>query len=368
MGKPQVVLIVDGPDPDNFAAMLVALSRATCFTLVAVIMTGRPVSSDHQLPPHAYMAHASIRVQRDNALHAKGILMRHGGEHVAVFQGGQATYSGVPHRMHIHERVTDVYDDMHAAHSLDGDLRHAVPFLAGLEGPLHFICGGPLTDLAYLIDQPMLHGKLGIATAQLGMFGTNPEVKTFIGGNKQFNVSADPAAAHRVLFEYPGAFYMVPTDVTKDPSIALHGPDDAAALSDSSANKELAAMYRRAWPHMWAKMGPNGSPAHLHDVHPVELMDELLCLEPPHHSSFTPHGGDAVGRYTVSPAAIGYVPHQAHDVEKWGEIRLIDNPAESTIAWPRFLAAGCDYRLQRQIFGSYLDAVNTPLPLPAEVP
>ena len=86
MARPKVAVIVDGPDPDNYICILAALSQMMCFDLVAVIMTGRPVSVfNKEVPPAWLNPGASRAVRRDNALHAKGVLMRHGGESVPVF-------------------------------------------------------------------------------------------------------------------------------------------------------------------------------------------------------------------------------------------------------------------------------------------
>ncbi len=352
---------MDGPDADNYLALMAAISKAMCFDLVAVIMTGRPVSAEMDAVPYAFNARASRAVRRDNALHAKGVLMRHGGEHVPVFSGGRAPYSTVPQHLHIHERVTDVYDDAHAGHELAGDIDDAVAYLATFTGPLHFICAGPLTDIAYLMRQPMLHGKLGIATAQLGMFGFNPRVKTLAGGRRQFNALADPSAAREALLHYPSPFYMVPTDITKDPELGFNSAKEIAKLSRSSATRELAAMYEQAWPEMWGKQG---IPAHLHDFHPVELMHILLGLDPFHHRIFSENGRDQIGRYSVSPVGIEHVPHLPHEESRWGEIDLGPRQPDQPL---RFLTDGCDNSQHHRILGAVLEAVNSSAHQPAFV-
>ncbi|HEU5122281.1 MAG TPA: hypothetical protein VFT59_05555 [Candidatus Saccharimonadales bacterium] len=368
MGRPKVVLVIDGPDPDNYLALLAALSQFMCYELVAVIMTGRPVSAVTSLPAHVYNPHASRAVRRDNALHAKGILMRHGGENVPVFTGGMATYSTVPHHMHIHERVTDVFDDAHAGHVLAGELEDAILYLASLEDVVHVICGGPLTDVSRLMSHPLLMGRLGIATAQLGMFGFNSRVQTNAGGRRQFNALADPKAAWDVLMRYPNAFYMIPTDITKDPELGFRSADDFESLSSSSAATELAAMYRMAWPHMWAKMrnseGGVGIPAHVHDFHPAELMHYLLLESPMHHMSFSRGGRDQVGRYSLSPVGIEHVPHQEHEIDRWGEIDL--GPMQENMPL-RFVTDGCENSQHRSILSAVLNNIYTNAPLPAFV-
>jgi len=361
--KSKVVLVIDGPDPDNYAALLAALSATMCYELVAVIMTGRPVSTVPKAKPYELNPHASRAVRRDNALHAKGILMRHGGERVPVFSGGLAPYSTVPHDLHIHERVTDVFDDSHAGHELKGDITDAVVYLASFDETIHVICGGPLTDVAYLMRHPMLMHKLGVAVAQLGMFGINPDVKVLAGGRRQFNALADPAAARDVLLHYAGPFYFIPTDVTKAPELAFGGADEIAALSDSSAAQELTAMYRQAWPVMWGGRTPS-IPAHLHDIHPAVFMDQLLRDVPMHHLRYSRDGHDRIGHYTVSPVGIAHVPHLPHEEDRWGEIDLGEADDNQP---PRFLVDGFANEQFRPLLAEILNTITTSSPLPALV-
>ncbi|HSX02557.1 MAG TPA: hypothetical protein VLI05_04585 [Candidatus Saccharimonadia bacterium] len=352
MTKPKVAVIVDGPDPDNYVCILAALSSLMCYEVVAVIMTGRPVSASAGALPYVLNPYASRAVRRDNALHAKGILMRHGGERILVFEGGRAPFSTIPHDKHIHERVTDVYDDAHAGHMPAGDIDDAVSFLAGLDGPIHVICGGPMTDLAYLMRQPMLEGKLGIVTAQLGMFNLGT-VKTIAGGRRQFNVLADVGAAYDVLTHLSSPFYLVPTDITKHDDHAFHSVDELGILSRSKAFDEVTMMYDLAWPHMWGKLG---IPAHVHDFHPAELMDLLLREDPMHHVRPSQVGRDVIGRYSISPVGIKHVPHLLFEKHRWGEIDLgLANPQLPS----RFLVDGCDTSGHRRILAATLNAVGS---------
>ncbi|MGH3431027.1 MAG: nucleoside hydrolase, partial [Terriglobales bacterium] len=342
-----VVVIVDGPDPDNYACALAATSEALDLNVVAAIVTGRPVSSAQDAKPHDFRAGASKAVRRDNALHMKGILTRHGRGRVPVFEGNRAPYTTVPHGMHIHERVIDIYDDAHADFELAGDFDQAVQYLAGIPGPLHIVCGGPLTDAARLACEPTVREKLGIITAQLGMFGS-PNVKTIAGGRRQFNVIADPFAAEEILTKYWNAVYLIPTDITKDPAHAFDDPDDIAALSQSDAFGELAEMYKKAWPVMW---GPRNEKIYVHDFHAAELMSSLLYSEQPPHRKVSREAVD-IGRYTTLPAGIGGVPTGNNEKERWGEIDLTDK----LDAWrPRFRITRVDTSTNRDVLSRVLN-------------
>lgn len=350
-GNNRVVVIIDGPDPDNYVMALAATSSYFGMDVVAVIMTGRPVSASHDDPAYGFNPDASRAVRRDNALHAKGMLMRHGREHIPVFQGLRAPFSTVSHKVHIHERVTDIHDDAHQGHMLAGDIDDAVAYLAGLEGTLHVICGGPLTDLAYLMQQPILSQKLGIVTAQLGMFGFG-DVKTIAGGRRQFNALADPTAVHQVLHEYPEALYMLPTDITKHADHGFDHPDQLTELlGASSAGREVALMYQAAWFSMWK---PRGERIFVHDVHPAILMKDLLRLSPPHHQAVHMMSrGVRVGPYRISPAGVLHVPHEAREMERWGEIDLDLSPAVPGKPL-RFLVDGVDPSSHRSLLASAL--------------
>lgn len=345
-----VVVVVDGPDPDNYICILAALSQFFGMNLAAVIMTGRPVCIAQGAKPYEFNPAASHAVNRDNALHAKGTLMRHGGEHVPVFEGGWATYSTIEQARHIHERVTDVWDDAHAGHILSGNIKDAIRYLADLPGTLHFVCGGPLTDVAHLLYQPMLQDKFGILTAQLGMFGfTN--ITLLGGGRKQFNSTADPKAVYDVLFDYEGPVYLLSSDFTKLPELAFHSPEEVEALVNSSKMEEVAMMYRQAWPHMW---GPRGIPAHMHDFHPAELMSYLLSTSPLHHTQFS-LTGDQIGRYEVKPVGIESVPYLPHEIDRWGEIDLGPFTPNSR---PRFVTTGIETNQHKYIIAQ---ALNSPV-------
>lgn len=352
MKKPKVVLLIDGPDPDNYLALMAAISRFMCYELVAVIMTGRPVSSIMSDKAYMFNPRASRAVRRDNSLHAKGILMRHGGERVPVFTGGMATYSTIEHKFHIHERVTDIFDDAHAGHVLAGDINDAIVHLSKFDEPIHVICGGPLTDLVPLITHPMLFGKLGIVVAQLGMFGFNPDVKTHSGKRRQFNVLADPLAVEMVMRLCRLPFYLVSTDVTKHAELAFDSAAEFAALSSSKAGIELFKMYVGAWPHMW---GPLGVPAHTHDFHPTELMHYLLQGDPLRHLDMSAADVAQEGRYTLSPVGISRVAHLPEELDDWGEMDL----GPMVAGRPRFLVKSCDNSQHRPILSAVLDSIGT---------
>lgn len=351
--KPKVILLIDGPDPDNYIALMTAISAFTCYELIAVIMTGRPVSPNKDNAPYVFDAHASRAVQRDNALHAKGIAVRYGHGHVPVFTGGFAPFSTVPHKVHVHERVTDVHDDAHAGHVLAGDIQDAIVYLAQFEEPIHVVCGGPLTDLVPLITHPMLSSKLGVITAQLGMFDFNPDVQMYAGGTKQFNVATDPLATWLSMRLHTQPFYLVSSDVTKHGKLGFGSADEIARLSSSKACTEALGMYKGAWPYVW---GAQGIHAHMHDFHPAELMHYVLQgYHPMRHVNMTAGDQAQVGRYTIEAVGISHVPHRPEERDHWGEMHL--GPIDPLL--PRFVVKDYDYPSHRSVLGQVFDLVGT---------
>ncbi len=351
-----VVVIVDGPDPDNYAAALAATSSEFGLNVAAVIMTGRPVNPDHRAKPYEADLAASQAVRHDNAIRMNDLLVRHGRKNIPVFEGGIAPYSTIPHRVHIDEHVLDVEPALPDTR-LAGGINDAVAHLKHLPGTIHVVCGGPLTDAAVLMKNPKIKEKLGVLTAQLGMFGGGG-VKTMAGGRRQFNVLADSDAAREVLADYPSPMYLVPTDVTKRDEFAFSSPQDLAALAQSPAFTQLAKMYERAWPLMWE---PRKEKIYAHDFHPAEVMALLAnSAAPPHKiSSEQPQ---EVGRYTFSRIGIEHVPspgptNDRSEEGRWGEIDLKSSPDPRGPV--RLLATdvNADPVLHRQILAG---ALNSP--------
>jgi inosine-uridine nucleoside N-ribohydrolase len=292
-------VVVDNVDPDNLAAALAATNPLFGFDVVGVMVTGRPAHTDRSAGLEESSVLQSRIVRRDNTRRMRGFLQRASRRNVRVFEGLIAPRTLVPHGVHIDETTLDVRAD-HGSHTgVDGSFIDLYELLLSLEGPIHVIVGGPLTDLAALIEDPEIVSRLGIITAQLGMFGFG-DVSVMGGGRRQFNAACDPEAVHTVLSDYPGPVYMVPTDITKDLAVGFDTPDDLAVHHIWA---ELVDVYREAYPRM---MEPRGERIYLHDVAPVFLLAQLL--------------GTGPEVYGPEPATIMCVPHAPEERGRWGEI------------------------------------------------
>lgn len=351
-----VVILVDGSDPDSYAAALAATSDVFRLNVVAVIMTGRPVNPDHRAKPYQADLAASKAVLHDNAIRINDLLIRYGRKNIPVFEDGIAPYSTIPHSAHIDERILDVEPLLPNSRLIAGDMDAALNYLAHLPGVIHFISTSPLTPIPKLIKVPEIKKKLGILTAQIGMFGEGG-VTMMAGGRRQYNALADPDALRETLAGYPGPVYMASAGVTKRAEFAFANPGELAQLATAPAFKHIYKMYKRAWPIIWV---PKNEKFYVQDFHAVELMADLLTSATPPHmiSSLEPQ---ELGRYTLSRVSIAHVPSPGPNQDwseeaRWGEIDL--KPVPDPDSPLRFLTTGinADPKLHKQLLAQVLNA------------
>jgi hypothetical protein len=323
--------------------VLAATSPRSGMNVIGVSIVGRPVAANREDPITSKDPRASAEIRKAGAAQFAGMLKRAGRGHIPVFEGLIAPYTVVPHNVHIDEIDQDFMRDRAAERLLAGGIAEAVDLLATVEGPIHFVCGGPLSDVAYFMRDERLKSNLGLLTAQLGNFSSG-EVKNFAGGRKQFNAACDPQAAHKVLFEYPNAVIMVPTEITRHPQLAFNDPEDlitsllrppAGKMDDSVIQLQLKSLdqglyeLKRAYEGVFpVMMESRGEPIYVHDIHPAilksylleRLKNEPLILE-----------RDIwwAGPYALSRVAVTAAPCEQAERERWGEIDIrFDESAE----------------------------------------
>jgi hypothetical protein len=338
--KANVWVTVDIPDPDNKALVLAASSPRSGMNVVGVSVVGRPATDNREAPITESDPYVSAAVRRSGAAQVAGMLQRAGRGRIPVFEGLIAPHTVVPHKVHIDELEQDLMRDRTVERLLAGGIAEAADLLASLEGGVHFVCGGPLSDVAYFLKDRRLKDKFCTLTAQLGNFSSG-EVEGFAGGRKQFNAACDPVAAHEVLFQYPGAVYMVPTEITRNPRLAFRDPEDLLVAlltpgeqqglsSEELLKRQIRSMdeglyeiwnaYQRVFPVM---MAPRGEQIYVHDVHPGIMMSYLLT-EPYADNAWPPtEGAWWAGPYLVERIAVKAVPHTAGEEGRWGEIDIV---------------------------------------------
>lgn len=257
------VVIVDHVDIDNTAAVQAAFHRLLGLEPCAVIVTGRFAHPDRGALIDEHDPAYSAEVRALNARRMKAFLLEAGID-VPVFEGLTPPATLVPHRVHIDEKLFGLYPDV----ALDGDFNAAIEFLCGLIGQIDFVVGGPLTELAALMREPRLAGRLGTVTCQLGLFGS---IDTMAGGGATFNSGCDPQATREVLFYWPEAVYLMPTDVTKRDAV---GFDDPEAFRAFGISEGLVRLYEIFYD---VALKPRGERIFPHDVHAVFLMAQLFA-------------------------------------------------------------------------------------------
>jgi inosine-uridine nucleoside N-ribohydrolase len=273
----QTIVIVDNVDIDNLLAAVVACHPVLNMNVKAVVVTGRTAHPDPTAPIDAIDVEYAEEIRQRNTRRMKGTLTRHGYGNIPVYEGLIAPRTLVPHRVHIDERLLDPYFDEQYMDT-DGSFKDAMEFMSSLTGPIDFIVGGPLSEVASLMHNPQLNGKLGTLTCQLGMFGFNNSVQLMAGGRKQFNAACDPDAVAKVLADYPSTVWMVPTDVTKDPEVGWSNPH----LLREIISEELILQYVTFWSRA---LKPRNEGIFPHDVHPVFAMAQSRGNIPSMYSS-----------------------------------------------------------------------------------
>lgn len=273
-----IVVIVDAPDPDNFAAVLMALflfgEKVKC-----IIVTGRPAHPDRGADKTQYDLEFSYRVLRANTRRLKGYLGRAGYFSFLelVIEGLIAPNTLVSHERHVDEKgKLDLFgdDEYYEGRGEDRTFGEAVELLKGLKGPIDLIVGGPLTEVAELLEIDEIKSKLGMMVCQLGLFGLTEGITTIAGGGLTFNSAADREATAKAIDEFPGDFVMVPTDVTKREDVRF---DTVAEMSALGISDEIVRMTE-----IFHGFLPPGSPICPHDVHAACAMYQL------HHPEESP--------------------------------------------------------------------------------
>jgi hypothetical protein len=360
---------VDIPDPDNKALVLAATSPRSGMNVIGVSIVGRPVAANREDPITSKDPRASAEIRKAGAAQFAGMLKRAGRGHIPVFEGLIAPYTVVPHVVHIDEINQDLMNDRSAERLLAGGIAEAADLLASTDGPVHFVCGGPLSDVAYFMRDKRLKSGFGMLSAQLGNFSEG-DVENLAGGRKQFNVACDPEAAHEVLFNYPGAVVMVPTEITRHSRLGFRDPDDLITSLlrpsvDGSASEEtlklqlqsmeeglyeLRHAYKQVFPLM---MASRGEQIYVHDIHPAILMSYLLPQvrsEPRLLQERSKYGMFWSGPYLIGRVTITAAPHTYEERGRWGEIDVVPSKSDEALRFVvRALMTSATPRLERDM-------------------
>ncbi|MBN9108187.1 MAG: nucleoside hydrolase [Pseudonocardia sp.] len=143
-----------------------------------------------------------------------------------------------------------------------GDPRQGVELMADVlraaDEPVTLVCLGPFTDAALLLaTRPDLVPRLGRIVAMGGSFGAGNT-----RGAGEFNVYADPEAAHRVLTQHDVPVTLVPLDLTMAARVTGAWLDDLALAGPRT---ELLVRTARLYRDTFIQRHGNDSVA-LHDT------------------------------------------------------------------------------------------------------
>lgn len=321
----RVIGCFDAYDPDNLAGIY-AMARVMKDDVAAIIVNGRFAHPDPEAPLTSFDPEFSARELSSSTRRIAGMLGRAGMGGVRVFEGLIAPRSIIPHSEFWNDAVFDIAGDAVAETPISGDMSDAIEYLEATEGSLDVVAGGPLTEVAKLMERPELYRRLGRITMQLGMFGLSEKkpIQTFAGKRIQFNYATDPDAANKVLSDWPGPLYVIPADVTKRSDVAI---PDLKTLHQLPINQEIKDIYTIAHPQL---MTPYGGEIYIHDLHPVFLMADLRSEKEwkPHHPSPEYNTQWWIGNYWVEQVEEGNMrPAQGNKGELecvWGQMGEAD--------------------------------------------
>jgi hypothetical protein len=244
----KILIAVGAPDPDNFALISMCYSMFGKENVLGVLLTGRPVNlnATKETPIDEWNLKESKLVQQMSAARMKVFMKKYGVE-TAIFDGGIAPNTLVPHHLHFKDyyKFEDI-DPLQALskNQLSGisDLEKAI---SGEE--ITILVGGPMTGVYNLLTKnpglrvKSLHAMYGaLGTVKLTNFGSETR------GQRQFNVVCDSKAGKYVLENLHCPIYLVPTDCTRDERLAFNSPAELRKLLEGNeGNSTLLNLYEK---------------------------------------------------------------------------------------------------------------------------
>jgi inosine-uridine nucleoside N-ribohydrolase len=318
----QCVIFCDNTSPDNLALVLAATRPESLLDVKAVIVTGRAAHYDRRANINQRDDLHSELVHLLNTKRMAGFLAR-AGRTVPVFMGRHVRDTElrtvIPHDFHVDEHHYDTHDDEHRT-EIAGDFAAALKLLYQLPSDLMLLIGGPLTEVAHIIENyPVIAAKFGQMVVQAGDFGEDSNV---IGGKgNSFNGACDARALHVTLSKHPGAITLLSSNITKQTDIGFARPEDIARLG---IYVELAGIYAIHYEYTARRRGTR---LFIHDLGLVMLAEQLIK-------------GNLTYPYRFQPVKITAVPYtrpeQGDDqrgtiiVE---ELSSSGNPERNRVVW-----------------------------------
>lgn len=272
MAKPAAVLLLDNTSMDNQALALAATRPSSLVDVKAIFVTGRAAHTNLLASIEDRDDGYSEQIQLLNAKRMTGFLRRAGREtkvYTGLDVGKTQLRTVIPHKFHVDEHIYDLEGDCDKT-AVTGNFESGLECLRSISSDLILLVGGPLTEVSYILDNcPEIAAKFSTMVVQAGDFGDNDS--NLLGGKgNSFNGACDAYALHKVLFEYAGEIYILPSNITKSPDIGFKTPDKIAALG---VNSELARGYRVHYEHSAKRRGTS---LFIHDLGLVMLIEQIM--------------------------------------------------------------------------------------------
>jgi hypothetical protein len=328
----------DNTSADNLAMNDAATRPKSLLDVKLAIVTGRAAHSDPDASIEERDNQFSEYIHVLNTRRMAGYLQR-AGRTTPVYQGQKVKFTRlrtvIKHADHADEHHYDTRNDW-------DNTRFAGDFVAALTAyrqviaslkpgqKLMVLVGGPCTELAHiLLYCPDIAAHIGTVVIQAGDFSKKGETSNLKGGpGNSFNGAADSTALWTLLRRHKGDVYILPSNITKAPELALTIED----LIQLGARPELVDIYRI---HAAKRKGPT----FVHDLGLVMLAEQIIR-------------GNRRFPYRYQPVRIVEVPHNAPrpgQPERRGTI-----VAQSASTSNRYVVTGQDVKSYRARVATYL--------------
>ncbi len=240
-----VIALADGVNADNPACAWGARKAfwSKRYKLAAVIVSATAVNYGKNAPLGSRNIKDSRAAHRLHTARMAGMFTR-AEEDVPVYMGldiaDTAITSPIPHQAHVRHEDYDIYGDASGlgARSIAGGFDDALKHVASLPGRVHLIVGGPFSEVSRMLQYKRIRQKLGYLAAQAGFDLSQRAIYSKLA----FNVDVDMMAALEVYLRYPQQMYVVPSDITRDPSVTFSGAEELVRLG---VQPEIGQLFLR---------------------------------------------------------------------------------------------------------------------------
>lgn len=320
--KTYILAAVDAPDPDNWA-QLKGIAHLNPQAEILASLTGRPVRfyADKGHAAWEWDWISSSMVQKISAARARNFLRHFDMPLPRIFDGGIAPRTLISHSEHFADyfRFLDVDPVASLRHSELEAQEELVKILLGLPPKsVKVSVGGPMTGLHQLLVRcPEVATRFMEIHAMFGTWGKTKlmQFDDAPRGAVQFNVACDPQGANGVLMGVDCPIYLMPTEVTRVPSIGFQDARCLKAVLPENKGSQMLCQLYELWYEAAVKPRQTMHPEELiyiHDIAAAFSLDSQLRQQ----------------IYKVVPVDILSVPHLPRESADWGKVLMKEKVGE----------------------------------------